>query len=139
MEGLWRSGQLTSSRFYLSHCSDMLRFLLIHKFGGIYFDQDVLSLKPIPGELSDRNFLVEERDDILASAVFKMDRGHPIMETVLKLMVRLSLTKYVTTSQKIKSPLCLFCLCLDSTWSSTTGISHVEILVDSEKTQMIIQ
>jgi hypothetical protein len=88
VQRLYASGRITKSKFYLSHCSDMLRFLLVHKYGGIYFDQDVLSLKPIPDHLADANFLVEERDDILASAVFKMNQGHQVIDTVLKLMVR---------------------------------------------------
>ena len=101
MERLWKSGRLTKSKFYLSHCSDMLRFLLVHKYGGIYFDQDVLSLKTIPEELDKANFLVEERKDILASAVFKMDQGHPVMDTVLRLMVRLRRKKKKKSRKKV--------------------------------------
>ena len=86
------SGRITNSRFYLSHCSDMLRFLLVYKFGGVYFDQDIISLKRIPDDLE--NFLVEERWDMFASAVFGMNKGHPVLRTTLKLMVSIVYSGY---------------------------------------------
>lgn len=43
-----RSGAMHSSIYPLEHTSDMLRVLTLWKFGGIYLDLDMISLKPIP-------------------------------------------------------------------------------------------
>jgi hypothetical protein len=38
VEILWHSGLVHESPFVLSHVSDVLRFALLFKFGGTYFD-----------------------------------------------------------------------------------------------------
>lgn len=43
-----RSGAMQSSIHLLEHTSDLLRVLTLWKFGGIYLDLDMISLKPIP-------------------------------------------------------------------------------------------
>lgn len=51
--------------------SDMLRLLTLWKFGGIYMDLDVVSLKPMPSI----NFIgAEYPGDVLASGVIGMQK-----------------------------------------------------------------
>ena len=45
---LWESGVITGTRFYLNDISNVLRIVLLLKFGGVYLDSDVISVKPVP-------------------------------------------------------------------------------------------
>uniref|UniRef100_A0A6P7FXW3 Alpha-1,4-N-acetylglucosaminyltransferase-like n=1 Tax=Diabrotica virgifera virgifera TaxID=50390 RepID=A0A6P7FXW3_DIAVI len=47
MEELYSSGKIENSQYAVSHASDVLRFLSLRKYGGYYFNLDVLHLKPI--------------------------------------------------------------------------------------------
>jgi hypothetical protein len=38
VEALWYSGLILESKFVLSHVSDIIRFALLYKWGGAYFD-----------------------------------------------------------------------------------------------------
>lgn len=63
----------------------LLRYLTLHKFGGVYFDHDIISLREIPYE---ENFLAVERIRILATAVFGLRKEHPVLTNSLKILVR---------------------------------------------------
>lgn len=41
------------SRHWYSHLTDVLRYALLYKHGGLYLDTDVLTLKPLPNDLVD--------------------------------------------------------------------------------------
>lgn len=45
---LWASGAVTSTGFYQNNISNVLRIVLLLKFGGIYLDSDVISVKSLP-------------------------------------------------------------------------------------------
>ena len=66
--------------FAVPHLSDALRFLTLSKYGGYYFDLDVIHLRPVT---SYRNFVVAEDGDKLGSSVIHVDRGHPVIETLV--------------------------------------------------------
>lgn len=65
-----RSGVMDKGRWLVEQYSDMLRILTLWKFGGIYMDLDVVSLKPMPLI----NFIGAEYpgDTLLASSVIGM-------------------------------------------------------------------
>lgn len=65
-----RSGVMEKGRWPVEQYSDMLRILTLWKFGGIYMDLDVVSLKPMPLI----NFIGAEYpgDTLLASGVIGM-------------------------------------------------------------------
>jgi lactosylceramide 4-alpha-galactosyltransferase len=48
LERLWKNDVILSSRHLVSHLSDVLRFLILRRFGGTYLDSDVIVLKPLP-------------------------------------------------------------------------------------------
>ena len=45
---LWESGEITRSGFYHNNISNVLRILLLLKFGGVYLDSDVISIQQLP-------------------------------------------------------------------------------------------
>ena len=45
---LWSSGAVSRVGYFLNNVSNLLRIVLLIRFGGIYFDSDVVSLKPLP-------------------------------------------------------------------------------------------
>ena len=45
---LWESGTITSTGFYHNNIRDVLRIVLLLKFGGVYFDSDVISIQQVP-------------------------------------------------------------------------------------------
>ncbi|KAF2901170.1 hypothetical protein ILUMI_05017 [Ignelater luminosus] len=47
LEDLYKSGQLESSSYAPSHASDVLRYLSLWKYGGIYLDLDVIVIKSL--------------------------------------------------------------------------------------------
>ncbi|ENN76908.1 lactosylceramide 4-alpha-galactosyltransferase isoform X2 [Dendroctonus ponderosae] len=47
VESLWKQQQMKQSRFAQSHTSDVLRFLTLWKYGGIYLDLDVIVTKSL--------------------------------------------------------------------------------------------
>ena len=48
LRGIWEAGVIQRSKFFVSHFSDVMRFLLLHKFGGTYLDMDQIVLKSLP-------------------------------------------------------------------------------------------
>ena len=45
---LWESGAITRIGFYHNNISNVLRILLLLKFGGVYLDSDVISIHQLP-------------------------------------------------------------------------------------------
>jgi hypothetical protein len=45
---LWAEGKIQKSSFLVSHLSDVLRFLLLNRFGGTYLDMDQIVLRKLP-------------------------------------------------------------------------------------------
>ena len=68
----WRNGS-----YHVSHLSDGLRFLTLAKFGGYYFDLDVVLVRPLTDY---RNFVSMESGDSMSSAALHADYGHPFMQ-----------------------------------------------------------
>ena len=67
--------KLKSSKHYIAHLSDILRVLILRKFGGIYLDLDVLIIKPLPPA---PNFVGFVNDENVATAVLKFQKNHPL-------------------------------------------------------------
>ncbi len=68
----WQKGP-----YHVSHLSDGLRFLTLNKFGGYYFDLDVLIVRPVTHY---SNFVAVENKDDMGSAVIHADLGSPVMQ-----------------------------------------------------------
>lgn len=82
IEVFTRKGKLEFSRYHVSHTSDVLRFLTLWKFGGIYLDLDVIVQKPI--EFT--NFACLEDPETIVPGIMGLDSHHgkEIAELLLK-------------------------------------------------------
>lgn len=56
-EAFVKSGTMDKGRWPVEQHSDLLRLLTLWKFGGVYMDIDVVSLRPVPME----NFVIAEK------------------------------------------------------------------------------
>lgn len=72
--------------YAISHLSDALRFLTLHKYGGYYFDLDVIQLRPVT---QFRNFVVIEEAEWFGkpktgSSVIHANFKHPVIDISLR-------------------------------------------------------
>lgn len=72
IEDLVRKGKLEFSRYHASHTSDVLRFLTLWKYGGIYLDLDVIVQKPIVFT----NFACLEDFETIVPGIMGLDSHH---------------------------------------------------------------
>lgn len=85
LEDFIKEGHLSRSKFPTSHTADVLRFLTLFKYGGIYLDLDVIVLKPLHS--LPPNFVGAENDDVVGSAIINMEKdglGHEIANECVK-------------------------------------------------------
>jgi lactosylceramide 4-alpha-galactosyltransferase len=68
----WQKGP-----YHVVHLSDGLRLLTLHKYGGYYFDLDVILVRPVNFY---RNFVSAESGREFGNSVIHADYGHPIMQ-----------------------------------------------------------
>ncbi|XP_028140196.1 lactosylceramide 4-alpha-galactosyltransferase [Diabrotica virgifera virgifera] len=68
VEELYKSGRLEGSKFVVSHASDVLRYLTLWKYGGIYLDLDVIVIKSLE-DLKPNYAGLQSRFDVAAGVV----------------------------------------------------------------------
>lgn len=79
------SDTIFHSDYLYEHLADVLRFLTLYKFGGIYSDTDVVLMKSFD-ELG-VNFAGDDWGDVVGISILGFDAvglGHKIVEYVLK-------------------------------------------------------
>lgn len=82
---LYHSGKIETSQWAVSHLSDVLRFVSLWKYGGIYLDLDVIVLKTLENLVP--NFSGLEISSIAAAGIMGFDyqgKGHQWVEDCLK-------------------------------------------------------
>ncbi|KAH8294639.1 hypothetical protein KR018_000710 [Drosophila ironensis] len=80
-----KTGKIFKSKHLYPHVSDLLRYLTLYRFGGIYLDLDVVVLRSL--EKMPPNFTGAETNKSLACGVMKMDNngvGHRIAASCLQ-------------------------------------------------------
>ncbi|XP_030760933.1 lactosylceramide 4-alpha-galactosyltransferase-like [Sitophilus oryzae] len=85
VETLWTSGLMNQSHYPMVHTSDILRLLVLWRYGGIYLDLDVVVLKSL--ETFPDNFAGAQSIDVLANGVMgfsKEGKGHEYVEKCLE-------------------------------------------------------
>lgn len=68
------NGALNRTRWRISHASDLLRYLSLYKYGGVYLDLDTVvakALDPLP-----KNWSARESDENVASGIMSFSRDH---------------------------------------------------------------
>lgn len=58
LERVWADGRVAASSFLVSHASDLLRFLVLHRYGGTYLDLDQVVVRTFPDDVP--NFIGQE-------------------------------------------------------------------------------
>ncbi|XP_059469113.1 lactosylceramide 4-alpha-galactosyltransferase-like [Neocloeon triangulifer] len=66
------------------HVSDILRLILIWKFGGFYMDTDLVIFKNLDKLLSVENFLLSQVDDSIAPYFFGFRKNHPMLQKMME-------------------------------------------------------
>jgi lactosylceramide 4-alpha-galactosyltransferase len=72
LEDFFHRNKLKDSNFPIEHMSDVLRVLLLNKYGGQYLDLDVLSLIPL-STANQVNFACPEDKNVVTNAVLNFD------------------------------------------------------------------
>lgn len=78
-------GELFESKYLISHTSDLLRYLSMYRFGGIYMDLDVVVQKSF--ENVEPNFTGAESSKEIAAGVMSFAHtgiGHNVAELCVK-------------------------------------------------------
>lgn len=85
LENLIASGRFYESEYFNYHLSDVLRFLTLWKYGGIYLDLDVVVVKSI--DSLGQNYAVAESNRSLSSSGLNLSPtgvGHQVAENCLE-------------------------------------------------------
>ncbi|CAH2980081.1 unnamed protein product [Chilo suppressalis] len=85
LEDFVAKGALNRTRWRISHTSDVLRYLTLFKWGGVYLDLDVVVAKPFNGLA--RNWAARESEDSVAAGAmaFSRDRvGRTMAEATIR-------------------------------------------------------
>jgi hypothetical protein len=72
MEKFFSENRVKNSPYRLEHTSDVLRMLVLNKYGGLYLDLDVISLYPVR-LMRSKNFVCLEGNNVFANAILMMD------------------------------------------------------------------
>jgi lactosylceramide 4-alpha-galactosyltransferase len=83
----WRKGT-----YHVNNLSNALRLLTVYKFGGYYFDLDVISVRPVT---SYRNFVAAVDREIVNNNVIHADAKHRFIELAIKDFVTNFRYKYI--------------------------------------------
>ncbi|KAG5670081.1 hypothetical protein PVAND_000366 [Polypedilum vanderplanki] len=73
LEEFFKENKVQKSNFRLAHTSDIMRMLVLNKFGGLYLDHDVLSLYPVK-LIPDKNFACMEKPNQFNNAIIRLDK-----------------------------------------------------------------
>lgn len=74
LESMVSGGALKRTRWRISHTSDVLRYLSLYKFGGVYLDLDVVVAKPFDSLV--RNWAARETDTSVAAGALAFSRDN---------------------------------------------------------------
>lgn len=88
IEKLVANGALNRTRWPISHTSDVLRFLTLYKWGGVFLDLDMVVAKPLDN--LPKNWAARENDVYVASSVlafYRDDIGRMVADAVLRCVV----------------------------------------------------
>lgn len=85
MESLERSAKVYQSNVVAVHLSDVVRLLVLYRYGGIYIDMDMIALRSF--DSLPTNFFAQEFDGYLnngALGVSQTGFGHQLYEKILR-------------------------------------------------------
>lgn len=84
LEELISNNAILKSKYPTEHMADVLRVLILHRYGGTYLDLDVLSLVPLT-VINRENFACPEGNNIITNAVVNIGyKKHEVMQAYLQ-------------------------------------------------------
>lgn len=89
LENWIKSDELSNSDYVVSHTSDVLRYLLLYKYSGLYLDTDVIVTYP-SSRISIENYACAESSKYLNGAILKLSgaSGRQIAESFMRDLAR---------------------------------------------------
>lgn len=84
LEDWIKTDKLSHSKYVVSHTSDVLRYLLLYKYSGLYLDIDVITTYP-SAHINSTNFACAESYKWLNGAILKLtgSSGRKIAESLM--------------------------------------------------------
>lgn len=89
---MWENGKLESAKIRIVCTSELMRLVLLYKYGGIFLDMDYIFKAPLPWDVE--NFFASQYNGNVNGALMKFGRGHPYLQLTLKNYVSYFDTKY---------------------------------------------
>lgn len=86
MESLLRDGSFNQSRYTYQHMSDALRIALLHRYGGIYLDLDVVVLRSLRCLRNTAGHLTILDHFCIENDVLAFDKGHKLLKFFMRWM-----------------------------------------------------
>ena len=89
LQELFDNGKLVRSRYFVTDLSDVLRPMVVYKYGGTYMDLDFVALKPFPEPSEEPNFIGLESGrwrGLINGAVFRFEKGHEFLYNLASLV-----------------------------------------------------
>ena len=83
---LLADGRLDEGPYSANNYSNIFRILLLHLYGGVYFDLDVISLQEFSGQLP-LNFAVAQDPTLVNNAILRFSKRHPFLSLLMKEIV----------------------------------------------------
>lgn len=81
IESWYHSSEWKNGPYHVAHLSDGLRLVTLFKYGGFYFDLDIIHTRPV---INYRNFIAAESGETIANGVINIDKNHPIIQLAVK-------------------------------------------------------
>ena len=82
---------LEDSTYPEYHYSDLLRVLLVYKFGGIYSDLDIVTLKQFPKVLDIKDLVAADTSGRLGNCFLKFKIDHSFLELTMRHIVSIKI------------------------------------------------
>lgn len=72
LENFFQRNAMENSTHPLEHAADIMRVLILNKYGGQYLDLEIFSLMPL-STIEKQNFACIESDNVVANGIMNMD------------------------------------------------------------------
>lgn len=72
LENFFERDAMANSSFPIEHMADIMRVLVLNKYGGQYLDLDIISLVPI-SVINRPNSACAENDNVIANGIMNLD------------------------------------------------------------------
>ena len=79
---IWENGELEAAKIRVVCTSELMRLVLLYKFGGVFADMDYIFKAPLPWSAS--NFFASQYNGNVNGALMRFGKGHPYLKLALE-------------------------------------------------------